>query len=130
MHNGFPRTEFPFTLPVGYVDQFGSVHKDGIMRLATAMDEIAPLRDPRVRANEAYLVVILLAQVITRLGSLPRVTPEIVERFFAADVAYLQELYQQLNTYQAESADNGTAEMADEDMLFEDIPPGGFGATP
>lgn len=71
------------------------------MRLATAMDEITPLRDPRVRANEAYLVVVLLSQVITRLGSLPRVTPEMVESFFAADLAYLQDLYQQLNDPQA-----------------------------
>lgn len=71
------------------------------MRLATARDEIAPLRDPRVRANEAYLVVILLSQVITRLGSLPRVTPEIIEGLFAADLAHLQDLYRQINDPQA-----------------------------
>ncbi|NWF69247.1 MAG: phage tail assembly protein [Chloroflexi bacterium] len=90
-------TEFEFVLPIGYVDEYGQVHKTGTMRLATAADEIAPLRDPRVRSNEAYLVVLLLAQVITRLGALPRVTPEMIERFFAADVAYLQDFYRRIN---------------------------------
>ena len=96
MH-ALPQFEYSLELPRGYVDTYGVVHREGIMRLATAMDEIAPLRDPRVRANEAYLVVVLLSQVITRLGSLPRVTPEIVEGFYATDLAYLQEMYQQLN---------------------------------
>ncbi len=91
------QTEFSFVLPKGYIDDNGVVHTEGMMRLATAMDEIAPLRDPRVRNNEAYLVVILLAQVITRLGTLPRVTPALVERFFAADIAYLQDFYRQIN---------------------------------
>jgi hypothetical protein len=89
--------EYDFVLPKGYIDEQGVVHTQGTMRLATALDEITPLRDPRVRANEAYLVIVLLAQVITRLGSLPRVTPEIVEKLFAADVAYLQNLYRELN---------------------------------
>ncbi|MBL8145506.1 MAG: phage tail assembly protein [Anaerolineae bacterium] len=101
MMQALPQFEFPFELPRGYVDAYGVVHREGVMRLATAMDEITPLRDPRVRANEAYLVVVLLSQVITRLGSLPRVTPEMVESFFAADLAYLQDLYQQLNDPQA-----------------------------
>jgi hypothetical protein len=91
------QTEFDFVLPKGFVDAQGTVHREGRMRLATAMDEIAPLRDPRVRANEAYLVVILLAQVITRLGTLPRVTPETVEQLYAADLAYLQDFYRQIN---------------------------------
>ncbi|MBE2183830.1 MAG: phage tail assembly protein [Anaerolineae bacterium] len=97
MPNGYPQTEFPFELPRGYIDTQGNLHRDGTMRLATAKDEIAPLRDPRVRANEAYLVVVLLSQVITRLGTLPRITPEIVEEFFSADLAYLQELYRHIN---------------------------------
>jgi hypothetical protein len=101
MMQSLTQFEYPFELPRGYVDAYGVLHREGVMRLATAMDEIAPLRDPRVRANEAYLVVILLAQVITRLGSLPRVTPEIVEGFYAADLAYLQDMYQQLNDPQA-----------------------------
>lgn len=92
-----PQTEFPFTLPVGYVDQDGTVHKDGVMRLATAMDEIAPLRDLRVRANQAYLAIILLSRVIVRLGSLPAVTTGVVESLYAADLAYLQALYRQIN---------------------------------
>lgn len=91
------QTEFAFQLPKGYQDEAGQVHRDGAMRLATAMDEITPLRDPRVRDNEAYLVVILLSQVITRLGPYNRVTPAMVERFFAADVTYLQDLYRQIN---------------------------------
>jgi len=91
------QTEFEFTLPRGYVDETGQVHRSGTMRLATAMDEIAPLRDPRVRANEAYLTIILLSRVITRLGSLPAITPGVVENLFAADLAYLQDLYQRLN---------------------------------
>lgn len=91
------QTEFPFVLPKGYIDDTGAVHREGTMRLATAMDEIAPLRDPRVRNNEAYLVVILLSQVITRLGPYNRVTPGMVEKFFSADVTYLQDVYRQLN---------------------------------
>lgn len=91
------QTEFEFTLPKGYVDEEGNLHRQGVMRLATAMDEIAPLRDPRVRANEAYLVIILLARVITRLGTLPEVTPHVIERLFTADLAYLQEFYQRIN---------------------------------
>jgi len=91
------QTEFEFVLPKGFVDAQGNLHREGSMRLATAMDEIIPLRDPRVRNNEAYLVVILLAQVITRLGTLSKVTPAMVESFFAADIAYLQDLYRQIN---------------------------------
>jgi hypothetical protein len=91
------QVEFDFVLPKGFVDDEGKVHKEGTMRLATARDEIAPLRDPRVRANEAYLVVILLSQVITRLGTLSRVSPAVIERMFAADIAFLQDLYRQIN---------------------------------
>lgn len=93
--------EFEFVLPKGYIDDSGSLHREGSMRLATAMDEILPLRDPRVRNNEAYLVVILLAQVITRLGTLPKLTPAMIEKFFAADIAFLQDLYQQINDMDA-----------------------------
>jgi hypothetical protein len=91
------QTEFDFVLPKGFVDDSGIVQREGSMRMATALDEIAPLRDPRVRNNEAYLVVILLSQVITRLGTLPKVTPTRVEKFFAADIAYLQDMYSQIN---------------------------------
>jgi hypothetical protein len=91
------QTEFEFVLPRGYVDEQGNVHREGTMRLATAMDEIAPLRDPRVRANEAYLVVILLARVMTRLGALTNITTHTIENLFAADMAYLQDFYRRVN---------------------------------
>jgi hypothetical protein len=91
------QTEFAFELPRGYVDGEGRVHRQGVMRLATAMDEIAPLRDMRVRANEAYLAVLLLARVVTRLGELERVTPQVIEGLFAADMAYLQDFYRRIN---------------------------------
>jgi hypothetical protein len=92
------RTEFAFTLPRGYVDEEGAVHRDGVMRLATARDEILPQRDPRVRENEAYLTVILLSRVITRLGSVTQVTPATVEGLFASDLAFLQDLYRRVNS--------------------------------
>ena len=91
-------TEFPFVLPRGYVDESGQVHSEGVMRLATARDEIAPLRDPRVRDNEAYLTVILLSRVITRLGDLPDVTTGTIEGMFATDLAFLQEHYRRINS--------------------------------
>ena len=91
------QTEFEFTLPRGYVDRDGIVQREGRMRLATALDEIAPLRDPRVHSNQAYLVIILLSRVITKLGTLSTVTPEVVENFFAADMAYLQAFYRRIN---------------------------------
>ena len=91
------QTEFDFELPRGYVDAEGQVHQKGTMRPATAMDEIAPLRDPRVKANEAYLTIILLSRVITRLGTLPDVTTRTVENLYAADLAYLQDLYRRIN---------------------------------
>ena len=91
------RTEFPFTLPRGYVDAAGTVHRDGMMRLATARDELIPLRDDRVRENPAYLTVVLLARVITRLGGLDDVHAGIVENLFASDLAFLQDLYGRVN---------------------------------
>ena len=91
------KTEFEFTLPRGYVDADGNLHKTGIMRLSTALDEIAPLRDPRVKSNQAYLVIILLARVITRLGQITEVTPHQVEGLFSSDLAYLQRFYRQIN---------------------------------
>jgi hypothetical protein len=92
------RTEFPFTLPRGYVDASGAVHREGAMRLATARDEIEPLRAAEVRQNEAYLTVLLLSRVVTRLGDVTEVTPDLVENLFAADFDHLQRLYERLNT--------------------------------
>jgi hypothetical protein len=93
------QTEFEFTLPRGYVDREGNVHRDGVMRLATAMDEIAPMRDMRVQANQAYLVIILLARVITRLGTLrdDDIGTGVIENLFSADLAYLQDFYRRIN---------------------------------
>ena len=93
-------TEFAFTLPRGYRDATGQVHREGSMRLSTALDEIEAVQDPRVVANEAYLPVALLSRVITRLGSLPAVTSMVVERFYVADLAYLEDLYLRLNSYE------------------------------
>ncbi len=92
-----PITTFPFTLPHGIVDGNGDLHRDGIMRMATAFDEIAPLKDPRVQSNPGYIVVILLSRVITQLGGLDYINPKVIENMFACDLAYLQDLYQRLN---------------------------------
>ena len=86
-------TEYEFTLPKGYIDGDGNLHRTGVMRLATARDEIEPLRDPRVAQNDAYLTVAVLARVVTELGTLPEVTTRTIEGLFAADLAYLQDLY-------------------------------------
>ena len=92
------QTEFAFTLPRGYRDDAGTVHRDGTMRLATARDEIEPLRDANVRANDAYLTVLLLSRVVTRIGAVTEVGPELVERLYAADFDHLQRLYERINT--------------------------------
>ncbi|MEW5958445.1 MAG: phage tail assembly protein [Chloroflexota bacterium] len=91
------QTEFEFTLPRGYIDPQGNLHRHGIMRLATAMDEIAPLRDLRVRGNQAYLVIILLSRVVVKLGTLAEINTSVIENLFAADLAYLQALYRRIN---------------------------------
>ena len=92
------RTEFAFVLPRGYVDDGGTVHRTGSMRLATARDELVPLRDDRVRENPAYLSVVLLARVITRIGTITDVHAGLVEDFFASDLAFLQDLYRRINS--------------------------------
>jgi len=91
------QTEFEFTLPKGYVDAEGNLNREGTMRLATAMDEIAPLRDPRVKSNEAYLSVVVLSRVITHLGKITDVNTNLVESLFTADLAYLQDFYRKIN---------------------------------
>ncbi|HYX27616.1 MAG TPA: phage tail assembly protein [Pyrinomonadaceae bacterium] len=98
-------TEHEFTLPFGYVDDHGDLHREGVMRLATAGDEILPQKDPRVQSNPAYLVVILLARVVTKLGSIAQVTPKVIEGLYSADLTYLQELYNRINA-------NGQAKLA------------------
>jgi hypothetical protein len=91
------QTQYPFTLPQGYLDTDGQVHRDGMMRLATGFDEIAPLKDPRVISNKAYLLFILLSRVITRLGTLETLNPKMVEGLYAGDLYYLQTLYRRIN---------------------------------
>ena len=91
------QTEYPFTLPKGFVDDRGTLHRKGTMRLATARDEIEPLRDARVKENEAYLTVIVLSRVITELGTVGQVTPKTIEGLFAADLTYLQDFYRVIN---------------------------------
>ncbi len=91
------QTEFEFLLPKGYVDMEGNLHRNGVMRLATAADEILPLRDPRVQQNPAYLTIILLSRVIVKLGSLQVINTKVVEDLFSTDMAYLQEFYRRIN---------------------------------
>jgi hypothetical protein len=91
------QTEFPFVLPKGYVDQHGALHREGVMRLANASDEIEPLRDHRVQENEAYLTVIVLSRVVVSLGSLSQVTPKTIEGLFVSDLSFLQDLYRAIN---------------------------------
>lgn len=117
-HLGF-QTEVEFELPKGYVDETGVLHRRGTMRLATAADEILPLRDPRVQQNEAYLAVIVLARVVTRLGSLADVSTSVIEGLYASDLAHLERLYESLNSGDdaepgpaAPRSQNGSAAMA------------------
>lgn len=92
------RTEFPFELPRGYLDPGGTLHRHGVMRLATARDELIPLRDDRVRENPQYLTVVLLARVVTRIGSVTDVHAGVIEDLFAADLAFLQDVYRRINS--------------------------------
>jgi hypothetical protein len=91
-------TERAFELPKGYVDENGTLHKKGIMRLATAADEILPLKDPRVKQDPAYLWIILLSRVVTKLGTLPNINTKVIEGLFAADISYLKEFYNRINS--------------------------------
>jgi hypothetical protein len=97
-HTETLRTEYPFVLPRGYVDEEGRVHREGVMRLATGRDEILPQTDPRVRQNGAYLSIILLERTVTSLGTLPSVDTFVVENLFASDLAFLQDLYRRINS--------------------------------
>lgn len=92
------QTDFTFDLPLGYQDSSGQIHRRGTMRLARARDEIVPLRDPRVRDNEAYLTVLLLARTVTRLGDLGAVDAAVIEGLFTPDLAFLQNLYRRINS--------------------------------
>jgi len=121
------QTEFEFTLPKGYVDKDGNLHKKGVMRLANAKDEIAPLQDPRVQRNKAYLVVILLSRVVTKLGNLQDLNPTIIENLFSADLAYLQDFYRRINSNGQASAKILCPECEHEFEVDESLLNGGEG---
>lgn len=123
------QTEYPFTLPLGYADAEGNLHREGVMRLATAFDEIAPLRDPRVQSNPGYLLVILLSRVVTRLGTLEHINPKVIEGLFAADLAYLQDLYQRLNEHGSQRV-RTQCPHCEKEFEVELDAAGGSGATP
>ena len=97
------QTEFTFTLPRGYVDDTGMIHREGVMRLANAADEILPLKDPRVQQNPGYLTIILLSRVITSLGSIQHIRPNTIEKLFSADLAFLQDMYQRINALEEQT---------------------------
>ena len=99
------QTEHEFTLPLGYIDKEGRLHRSGIMRLATASDEILPQRDERVRGNPAYLTVIVLSRVVVRLGDVEHINTGTIENLFAADLEYLQDLYNTINQVAVDAVD-------------------------
>ena len=121
------QTEFEFTLPQGYAADDGTLHREGVMRLATAADEIKPLKDPRVQSNSSYLTVILLARVVTDLGNLDSVTPHVIENLFVSDLEYLQELYERINTREADAVDAVCPECGEEFAV--DLQPESQGAA-
>jgi hypothetical protein len=123
------QTEYPFTLPFGYPDAEGNLHREGVMRLATAFDEIAPLKDPRVQSNPGYLLVILLSRVITKLGAMERINPKVIEELYAADLAFLQDMYARINS-SGHNRVRTRCPHCDRPMEVELDPPGGSGATP
>lgn len=123
------QTEHEFTLPMGYVDENGTLARHGVMRLATAADEILPLRDARVKGNPSYLTVILLSRVITSLEGVDPVTPKVIESLFAADLAYLQRLYNEINRTEDEGRLVSCPECR-HTFAMEVVDPGGSLATP
>lgn len=104
--------EFEFELPKGYLDAAGSLHRKGIMRLSRAMDEIVPMRDPRVKSNPAYATVIILSRVITRLGALESISPTVIEGLFACDLSYLQKFYRHINELEDNSGQETSSQPA------------------
>lgn len=123
------QTEFDFVLPLGYADPDGTVHREGVMRRATAADEILPLRDPRVEKNPAYLVVILLSRVVIRLGNVSQVTPKVIEDLYATDLAHLQDLYNRINALEPERL-TVSCPKCEHEFQAEVGGLGGFEATP
>lgn len=104
------QTEFDFTLPKGYFDGEGNLHRKGVMRLAKAMDEIVPLKDPRVKSNPAYATVLILARVVVQLGALESISPRVIENLYAVDLNYLYDLYRQINELEPLQGENGSSQ--------------------
>jgi len=123
------QTEFEFKLPCGYLDDEGTLHRDGVMRRATAADEILPLKDPRVTKNPAYLVVILLSRVIMRLGGVDQINPHVIENLYATDLAYLQNLYNDINRLD-EGREKVVCPECRNEFHSEENDVGGLSATP
>lgn len=124
-HKPLLQTEFEFTLPKGFVDSEGNLHQTGTMRLSTALDEIAPLRDPRVKANQAYLSIVVLSRVITRLGTITDINTTLVETLFTADLAYLQDYYRKINSEGESSTMTVTCPACEHVFDVENSVPGG-----
>lgn len=121
-------TEHEFELPKGYVDAAGTLHRKGVMRLATAADELMPLKDPRVRDFSAYLIVILLSRVVMRLGTLTDVHAGVIEGLFTEDLSYLQRTYNRINGL---ASDDDVTQCPQCGHHLHPVPaPGGFAATP
>ena len=95
------KTEYEFVLPRGFVDSDGVLHREGVMRLANAKDEIVPLNDMRVQRNRAYLIIVLLSRVVNRLGSVNDVHTGVIENLFAGDLRFLEEMYNRINEDEA-----------------------------
>jgi len=123
------QTEFPFELPLGFVDAEGNRHRQGTMRLATAFDEIAPLKDPRVQSNPGYLLVILLSRVVVQLGTLEHINPRTIEGLYAGDLAFLQDMYQRVNEH-GQDRIRTQCPHCDKPFEVELSHAGGSGATP
>jgi hypothetical protein len=124
-HKPLLQTEFEFSLPKGHLDAEGNLHRTGTMRLSTALDEIAPLRDPRVKSNQAYLSVVVLSRVITRLGTLTDINTTLVESLFTADLAYLQDFYRKINSEGESSTLTVTCPACEHVFDVENSGPGG-----
>jgi hypothetical protein len=114
------QTEFEFTLPKGYLDEEGNLHRIGVMRLAKAVDEITPLRDPRVKSNPAYATIIILSRVIIQLGALEEITPVIIEGLFACDLNYLHHFYRHIN--ELEDEDISVQQLQNNSLVTNPLP--------
>lgn len=92
------KTSYEFTLPRGYVDQHGALHRKGTMRLATARDELEPLRDPTVQGpDDPRLTILVITRVVESLGDLDVLSSYVIEGLFAVDLAFLQDFYGVIN---------------------------------